>query len=368
MIHFTCTQENLAQGLGVVARIATKNANLPILNNILLKTVSGSLEVSATNLEIGMQLRVRGKVEGEGALTVPARILSEYVSLIGDEKVELEQQGLTLMIKTSRGETQLKGLAAEEFPLIPSVEQHEQLSCSSNALRVALPKVLFAAAHDETRPEISGIYLSASGKSLTMVATDSYRLAECTAPLNHAVAKEAHAIVPARTMQELLRMLGQEDAEVKLALTPNQILITYDDGELVSRLIDGQYPEYQQVIPARYETRLIVPTADLRQAVRAASLFSRPGINDLQLFVDAEKKELALQTSNTQIGENRQVIEAAVEGEKNSIVFNGHYLLDGLNALEGDEVAIEMTNSASPGVLRPVDDKHYLYIIMPIKQ
>lgn len=368
MIHFTCTQENLAQGLATVSRIATKNANLPILNNLLLKTVNGSLEVSATNLEIGMQLRIRGKVEGEGALTVPARIFSEFVSLIGDEKVELEQQGLALMIKTSRGDTQLKGLAAEEFPLIPAVEQHEQLSCSAVSLREALPKVLFAAAHDETRPEISGIYLAASGKRLTMVATDSYRLAECTAQLNHAAAKDVHAIVPARTMQELLRMLGQEDAEVKLALTPNQILITYDDGELVSRLIDGQYPEYQQVIPERHETRVVVPTADLRQAVRAASLFSRPGINDLQLSVDAEKKELSLQTSNTQIGENRQTIVAAVEGEKNTIVFNGHYLLDGLNALEGDEVALEMTNSASPGVLRSIGDDHYLYIIMPIKQ
>lgn len=363
-----CTQENLSHGLSVVGHIASKNTTLPILNNILLRAENGLLHLSATNLEIGITKRIRGKIEKEGSITIPSKVFSEYVALLDDTTVNLEQDGATLGIKSDTGETKLRGMPAEDFPLIPKIEQKGGFQCPAASLKEGITQVIFAAAYDDARPEISGALLRFHSKELTIVATDSYRLAEKHIPLAGGPSEPTSVIVPVRALQELLRILGHEGETVALYLAENQILFVHNETELISRLIDGQYPNYEQIIPVAHESQATIETAEFVKGVRATSLFSRPGINDLTVQLGAEKKSIVLQAANAQVGENRLELAAKVEGKENSIVFNSRYLLDGLSNMQSPSVAFQMTNSASPGVFRPVGTDDYVYIIMPIKQ
>lgn len=368
-MKFTCTQENLTQGLNAVAHIASKNTNLPILNNILIKAEKGGIELSATNLEIAITSRVRGKVEREGSFTVPARLLAEYVNLLGQEQITVELDGAALLIQSAAAQTKLRGMSSEEFPLIPIVETTTKFRVSAEGFREAVGQVVFAAATDDTRPEISGTLLGFSEKTLTMAATDSYRLAERTLTLVENENNQAMSvIVPSKTLQELVRLLATGDETLIVCLTQNQALFLTQESQLTSRLIDGQYPDYRQIVPTTHQTQCVVETAELVQAVRATSLFSRPGINDLTLTFSPEHGTIELVAANAQVGENRQTIKADVRGETNSIVFNSRYLLDGLTIMPTDRVEFAMTNGASPGILRGENEKRLLYIIMPIKQ
>ncbi len=363
-----CTQENLSEGLSIVSHLASKNANLPILNNILLRAEKGSIQLLATNLETGITRHIRGKVEQEGSFTIPARVFSEYISLLGQENVTIEQEGNILHIRCAKTTTKLHGLPAEDFPVIPQVEKKDGYTCSAQELREAISQVIFAAAYDDARPEISGVLFRFAQKTLTLVATDSYRLAEKKITLSGGKNTEVSAIIPVRTLQELLRALSDGAEEVSVYLTENQILFSYQETELVSRLVDGQYPDYQQIIPTTHTTRLTALIKEFLQAAKATSLFSRPGINDVTLALDPKGKRVILEAANAQLGENKQEITAEIEGTENTIVFNSRYLLDGITNLGGDDLVFEMTNNASPGVLRPKKDSGYLYIIMPIKQ
>ncbi len=368
-MKLTCTQENLTQGLNAVAHIASKNTNLPILNNILIRAEKGGVELSATNLEIAITSRVRGKVEHEGAFTVPARLLAEYVNLLEQGQVTIELDGATLLIQSGAAQTKLRGMPPEEFPLIPVVDATTRFRVAAGEFREAVGQVVFAAATDDTRPEISGVFLNFSEKTLTMAATDSYRLAERTlALIENENNQTMGVIVPAKTLQELVRLLMATDDALTFCLTQNQALFLTQESRLVSRLIDGQYPDYRQIVPTAHQTRCVVETAEFVQAVRATSLFSRPGINDLALAFSPERGTIDLTAANAQVGENHQTVKADVGGDANTIVFNGRYLLDGLTTVPTDRVVFAMTNSASPGILRGDGDEQFLYIIMPIKQ
>lgn len=367
-MKFICTQENLSKGLAIVGHIASKNTSLPILNNILLKADGGVIQLSATNLEIGITSRIRGKIEKEGVCTIPGKVFTDYISLLDDTTLTLEQSDANLLVRSEKGDTKLHGLPAEDFPLIPKIHQEDGYTCSAPELREAVSQVLFAAAYDDARPEISGVLVRFSVSEVTLVATDSYRLAEKHLPLLEKNEHEASVIVPVRTLQELLRVLSQAESNVTIFLAENQILFTVNDTELVSRLIDGQYPNYEQIVPVSHGVQAVITTSDLIKAVRATSLFSRPGINDLTVTLQPEKKRVVLQAANNQIGENRQELSADIEGDENTIVFNSRYLLDGLTNLHSEKTVFQMTNNASPGVFLPADEKGYLYIIMPIKQ
>ncbi len=367
-----CTQENLSKGLAAVGHIASKNANLPILNNILLRAHQGTIQLSATTLEIGVTRRIRGKIETEGVCTIPGKVFTDYISLLSESTLTLEQDGTTLIVKSDNGETRLHGLPADDFPLIPQLERTNGTTCPAKSIREGIAQVVFAAAADDARPEISGVLLRFVGKQLLFVATDSYRLAEKRIDCSGGVEREVSVIVPVRALQELLRVLGQEVGDVTIYLAENQILFTTEETEVVSRLIDGQYPNYEQIIPVNHETEVIVETSAFLKAVRATSLFSRPGINDLTLHLQAAGQHLTLTAANTQVGENRQDVEAKIDGKENTIVFNSRYLLDGLANLHDDTLIFQMTNNASPGVFRPQKGAEkeggYLYLIMPIKQ
>jgi len=380
-MKLTATQENLNQGLSVVSHVAAKSTSLPILNNILIKAEGGSIKLLSTNLEIGVTCVIRGKVEKDGSFTVQSRLIADYVNLLPKKKVDLEvesEEGKegkegTLKIKCDNYSTKIKGTSANDFPLIPEIEKKNPVLANANQLRQAIGQTIFAVAASETRPEISGVLLSISGDKLTLAATDIYRLAEKTITVKGG--KEAKVIVPARTLQEVLRILSSfkdpsaidNIEEVKIYLTENQILFVVDNIELISRLVEGQYPDYQQIIPTESKTRATVDQQELVKATKTASLFTRTGIYDVNLDFSVANKKLVVSSTNNQLGENVSELDSKLEGEENNIVINYKYLLDGLAVVEGDDIDLEMNDSSNPCVLKS-KDKDYVYIVMPIKQ
>jgi len=365
-MKFSCTQENLNRGLALVNHVANKNANLPILANVLIEADKSGLKLSTTNLEVGITSSIRGKTAEPGKITIPARLLSDYVNLLPNERIDFVAKDNELQISGQKSQTKIKGLSAEEFPVIPQVEKGEVFKVKARDFKNAVSAVSFAVAYDESRPEISGVYTILQKDQAILVATDSYRLAEKQVGLAEASKKEEKVIVPVRTYQELSRILEEENEELTIAINESQIQFTVKENQLVSRVIDGQYPDYRQIIPGEQKTKIKAEVNELSKAIKTASLFCKSGINDINLqFSDGAIK---IFTANSQVGESQTKIDAKIEGEPNQIVFNYRYLLDGLANLNSEEVEIAIIDNGNPGVLRPVGEQNYLYIIMPIKQ
>jgi len=369
-------QENLKQGLSLVSHVAGRNVNLPILNNILIRAEAGKIRLVATNLEVGIIITVRGKIEREGAFTVSSKIISDCIALLPNKKISLEQKGSDLLIDCENYQAKAKGQSAEEFPLIPEVDRKNYFSAGAEEVKQAVAQAIFATAPSETRLELSGVLFIFSGDTLTLAATDSYRLAEKKIKIKSNSEEEKKIIVPAKTLQELIRVLSvnldneveASAPEIKFYLSENQILFTYGATELVSRLIEGQYPDYQQIIPASSKTKILIDRQELIRAVKMASLFSKTGINDVNLDFPAGKNQAVISSVSGQTGENITTLTAKVSGADNSLVVNYRYLLEGLSNMEKETVKIEVIDGNTPCIVRPEQDESYLYIIMPIKQ
>jgi len=374
-MHFISPQENLKKGLNLVGHATTKNVNLPILNNILIKVENGNIELVSTNLEIGIVHKLRGKIETGGQFTVDSKLITEYVNLLsGGENVELEESGGELLVESGNYKTKIKGESAKEFPLIPEIPKTSYYSCPADDLKRSLENVIFAVSTSENRVELTGVLFSFVKNKLSLAATDSYRLAEKELAVSgKAAAEEAKVIVPARTAQELLRILnnfgedsGDESPELKIYLSENQILFTVDSVDLISRLINGHYPDYKQIIPTQSQTEVLAERSELTRAVKAAALFSKTGINDVTLHFS--KNKIVVTAFSGSSGESRAELAATVTGGENEITVNYRYLVDGLNNVEGQRVKISVLNGNTPCLLRPEKAGDYLYIVMPIRQ
>ncbi len=376
-MKFISLQENLKRGLNIVGHITAKNINLPILNNILIKAEEGNIEFIGTNLEIGVIHKVRGKIEKDGQFTIDSKLITEYVGLLsGGEKVKIEEKDNELRVECGNYRTKIKGESAKEFPLIPTIPKEIHYSCGVDELRRALNSVVFAVSNSENRIELTGILFSFNKKTLKLAATDSYRLAEREINIKtNSTENEQKIIVPAKTVQELLRILNNfgsegddldEKQEVKFYLSDNQILFTVDSVDLISRLINGHYPDYKQIIPEKIQTEILVERSELVRAVKASALFSKTGINDVNLQFSKDK--IIVSAFSGQSGESQVELEAEISGGNNEVIVNYRYFLDGLNNIEGDRVKIGVINNNTPCVLRPEKENNYLYIVMPIKQ
>ena len=375
-MKFSCTQENLNKGLQIASNIASKNTSLPILNNVLLKIEENNISLLSTNLEIGVKCTIRGKIESNGSLTLPARLFADYINSLPKQKIDFSEDDQTLEVTCGNFETKLRGIDSSEFPLIPEIENGVMYTLNIDEFKEAVGQVIFSVSTNEIRPEISGVYLSFNNenKKLTIASTDSYRLAEKNIAFNSESGEKKEVIVPAKTMQELLRILSlfkevndpEASNEIKVFLTENQIMFSVDGVELISRVVEGQYPDYRQIIPSEHKTKTIFNKNELAKAVRTASLFSKPGIYDINFSF--KNNELSIDSSNTQFGENTIKISTETEGEENEIVLNYKYLLEGLNAINTNEVIFELVSGDNPCLIKPKEEDDYLYIIMPIKK
>jgi len=379
-MKLTCTQENLARGLNIVSHITTKNVNLPILNNVLLKIEDKGLKLSTTNLEIAINCLVRGKLEGEGEFTVPSKLFSDYVNLLPQEAVDVDLVDEDLNVKCGNYKTKIKGLPASEFPLIPQVTKNKKYICPIADFKRALAQVVFAVSPNESKPEFSGVFMEfnreAVDNTLILAATDTYRLGESRVKLSKDSDKDnASAIIPSRTMAEVLRILStfkdevDSPEDIEIAFSESQVVFTYGNVELISRVIEGQYPDYTQIVPQNFKTSAEISKEELAKAIKTTSLFSKTGLFDVLLELDPAKGKIIVRSTDLQTGENNVELDSKQEGDENSITLNYRYLLEGLNALSGTSVKLKLIDAANPCYISNAgDEQEYYYIIMPIKQ
>lgn len=374
-MQFSCTQENLKTALALTSHIAARQGTLPILANVLIRAEAKVLTLAATNLEMAIVAQLRGLVAEDGALTVNARLLADVVNLLPRDRIDAKGSATEIELACRGSATKVRGMDASEFPLIPGVSQDHEAVLPAGVLRDGIGRVAFAVAGGSARPELCGVYVAFDGGSMKLVATDSYRLAEVTLPLTKStVPKGTSIIVPSRTIQEILRILsvlqGVEGAEA-VAITPtaNQLLVTVGGLRITSRLVDGTYPDYTQIVPTSHTTRVVLSRDELQTTARAAALFARTGINDVHLTITPKTSTCAVRSENAQLGAHEATMEAAdAAGEDVRTILNSRYLLEGLAAIAGDAVAVELTGAVAPVVLRPHGAADFLYIIMPIKQ
>ncbi len=392
----SCLQENLSRGLSVAGRAVSARSALPILSHILFTTDGGRLRLSATNLEMGIHCWIGGRVEEDGAIAVPARTIIDLVNAFPPDRVDLRQEvrTMTLNVRCGRSEANIKGLDAVDFPPIPTPEEgaSDGVSVDPETLRTAINQVAFAAATDEARPTLTGVLLrweaTSAGPTLTLAAADGYRLAVRRVPLPESeVIRPFSVIIPARTMTEWARICGEmvkgreERPPVRITFTPdgNRIIFqaqTPPDAPvpmevvLVSQLIPGTFPDYQQLIPRDRNTRLVAGTAELLKACQTAHIFARENTNTLLFHVhpgsDLEPGRLVVSATSAETGSDVTELDAAVEGAAVEIAFNVKFILDALGVVNSPQVMVDIISPSSPGVIRPVGGDDFTYVVMPM--
>lgn len=360
----TVNHQNLSKALNIVERIILRNPSLPILNNILLKTENGRLKLSATNLEIGINYFLGAKIEETGEIAVPARIFSDFIGNLNEEKVTLITKNNILNINTEKFKTQILGFDTKEFPIIPKIKNNSFLTVPIKILKSGLITVLDSVAVSETRPELAGVYIQFNANKLILAATDSFRLTEKIAELKQK--ENLSSILPRATVIELIKILGEFDEDVYIKYGENQISFYTDDFEVISRLIDGNYPDYKKVIPEKYISRILIKKEDLEKNVRLAGIFSS-SIADIKL--NCNEKTVTITAKNSDKGEIQTIVSALLKNEPFDITLNHHYLLDGLKIMPTEHIIIEYTGQGSPLVIRPeYDNKDLTYLIMPLRR
>lgn len=373
-MKLSCLQDNLSRGLGVVGRAVATRTTLPITNNVLLATDQSRLKLAATNLEMAISYWLGAKVEEEGAITVPARLITEFVNSLPNERIDiaLAPKTKTLGLKCARFEARISGVDAKDFPPIPPVSEGITTKVEVEALRQGISHVVFAAATEESRPVLTGIDARFEDGLLTLAAADGFRLAVYKLPLATPIKEKIEVIIPARTLAELNRLIADGDEAVDITVNPNksQALFRFKNIELVSQLVQGTFPQYSQLIPQSYKTRAVVDVAEFLRATKTASIFARDGSGIVRLVMaggsDVTPGRMTISARSEEIGEDTGEIDAIVEGGEAKIAFNGKYLTDVLGVLGETQVALETTSPSSPGVLRPVGTDNYVHVVMPM--
>jgi len=371
-------KENLNNGLNIVSRVAGKNLTLPILNNILLTTEGNFLNLSSTDLELGIKYWSLVKIEKEGSLTVPAKILSSFIGLLPEKKINLEVKNQILHIDCENNKTQIKGLSSQDYPIIPKIEDENYIELNILPFCEGISQVVEFAALNQVRPELSGIYLNFQKDRVQLTATDSFRLAEKTLHFGEKINQEKSFILPQKTARELVNIFSEKKGKMKIYFSPNQILFecsmpetAHPQIQIISRLIEGDYPDYQGIIPKKHEVQVLLSKNEFLNQIKTASIFSGKG-NEIKIKVNPKKEEVEILSQNPELGENRSILTGKISDSSSKTkeietIFNYRFLIDGLNNIKSSKVIFELNGEEGPAVLRPEGDINYLYVVMPIK-
>lgn len=370
----SCLQENLAKGLSIVSRAVAPRSTLPVLGNILLSAENGRLKLSATTLEMGLTCWIGAKVEEEGATTVPARTFVDLVNTLPTDRVEmsLTVRTQTLNVRSGAFNNDLKGIDAQEFPLVPQADLAHGVQLNVEDLREMIQQVAFAAAADDSRPILTGVLAKIDGGKLTLAAADGFRLSVREAHLSSPAGEPVSAIIPARALVELARVAGDVEEPVIMTLPPGrgQVIFHLKDVELVSQLIEGNFPDYTQIIPRSHVTRTVINTADFRKACKAADIFAREAAHTTRVKItpgtELQPGKVEVTATAAETGSNESTVDASVEGQPIEIAFNARYLVDVLGVIDTPTVSLETSSPASPGLIRPVGRDDFLHVIMPM--
>ena len=374
-MKLSCLQESLNHGLSIVGRAVATRTTLPITKNVLLATDTGRLKLAANNLEMGINCWISAKIEEEGDITVPAELLAEFVKCLPGETIaiDLVPGNKNLALKCARFEAHISGVDARQFPPIPVVDEGIDARVEVESLQQAIEHVVFAAAVDESRPVLSGVCAQFDGQGLTLAAADGFRLAVYKMSVTSPVRQKTEVVIPARTLAELYRVVNNKpDEAIDIKLNPNKsrVLFRLKNIDLVSMLIQGTFPKYTELIPQKYNTRVIVSVTDFLQVVETASVFGRDSSSIVRLVITAGNKfspgKISVSARSEDIGDDIGEIDAIVEGDDAKIAFNGKLLADVLSRLKEEQVALEISGPSSPGLIRPVGTDKYIYLVMPM--
>lgn len=373
-MKLSCLQENLNWGLGIVGRAVATRTTLPITNNILLETDQSRLKLVATNLEMAISCWIGAKVEEEGTITVPAKLLTEFINSLPKDQVGISMapKTKTLAVNCGHYRARISGLDSKDFPPIPTVDEGISISIDVDTLRQAITQVVFAAASDESRPVLTGIDAKFEGSQLILAAADGFRLAVHKLGIAQPVSEKMEVIIPAKTLAELSRLITDQEDPVQITVNPNksQILFKLKNIELVSQLIQGTFPQYEQLIPTNTGTKATVDVAEFLRATRTAAIFARDGNGIVRLIItpggELTPGKMMVSARSEEIGDNEAEVSAIVQGGESKIAFNGKYLTDVLSVIKEAQVILETTSPSSPGVIKPAGSDDYVHVVMPM--
>ena len=367
-------QENLAHSLSIVSRAVSPRSTLPVLSNVLVATDEGRLRLSATNLELGITCWIGAKIEEDGSTTVPARTFTDLISTLPNDRVEMSLNVRTqsLNVRCGSSNTDIKCIDAQEFPPMPVPDLSEGVQLNISDLKEMIQQVVFAASNDEARPVLTGVLLVAQGDQITMQAADGFRLSVRKAELSSPVARPIKAIIPARALGELARITSDGDQVVSMVLPPGrgQVIFHTKDVELASQLIEGVYPDLEQVIPHSLQTRTVLSTAAFLKACKQAEIFAREGSHIARVSItpgsEMQPGTVDISGQSEETGFNQTVIDANIEGQPILIAFNVRFLREALDVIKTPNVVLETNIDTTPGVLKPVGQENFLHVIMPM--
>jgi len=369
-------RENLKKGLQIVERITGKNLVLPILNNVYLKAEKNFLRLTTTDLETAITHWILAKVDKEGEITVPVKIFSSFLSFLSDQKITIEMKNKVLTVSGKNHKTQIKGLDPKDFPIIPKVEKNEWVELNPVPFSEGISQVIEFCSTTQMRPELTGVYFHFSKEEVRIVATDSFRLAEKTLRFEKPqenIKEEKSFILPRNAAREIMNIFLDTPEKIKIFFSPNQILvesyltdIENPHTQLISRLIEGEFPNYKEIIPQESGTVIVVDKSQFVSYVKAASIFAGRG-NEIELKVDPKSQTLEILTENTDVGSTQFTLPVKIKGDKLRVCFNYKFLIDGISKIKGDEVMFGLNGEEGPGVIKSQEDPGYLYVLMPIK-
>lgn len=369
-MQIECLQENLNKGLSIVTHITGKNNALPILNNVLLETVEDGFRLMSTNLEIGIEVNIRGKIIEQGKIITPAQLFNNYISTLPQKSISIKLEDNKININCdNKFNTKINCLSSDDFPVIPEIEKNNKYILKSKDIKNLLSRVINCVSSNNSRPEINGVLLKIEGESMFVVGTDGYRLSEGVLKIINENNSNEQVIIPLQTAQEINKILQVvEDESLEIFTSTTQILFNFSDIKIVSRTISGNYPDYKQIIPEKFKTDFEVNKSDFINVIKNVGLFTDKNINDIK--IEIKENKIILESKNSETGENTVEIETKVNGEENKISFNYQYLLDGLNNINDNTIKINLFDENNPAILQGVSDNEkgfYRYILMPIR-
>ncbi len=372
-MKITILKNNLKTGLHIVEKIANKNINLPILESVLMSTEKNFLVLSTTNLEIAIKCWILAKIEKTGSITTPVKFFSNYISSLELDKISLKEEGNFLNIENENFQAKIKISKTEDFPLFPPFDEKDFIQVNTISFIEGLKQVVEIASLSQIKPEISGILLILNPDFMKLVATDSFRLAEKTIFFEKKITKETSFILPQRTARELINIFSDKKGKLVIYFSKNQIVfeflvdeITQPRIQIFSRLIEGEYPDYQEIIPKKHSTQLTVSRLTFLNQIKTAGLFCGK-VNEIKLKINPKKKTTEIFSQNPDLGENKSFFPGEVKGENIETSFNWRFLIEGLSNMKSQEVIFELSSEEGPAILKPVGDQSYFYVIMPIK-
>lgn len=370
----TVLQENLAQGINIVSRAVSPRSTLPVLANVLAATDEGRLRLSATNLELGITCWIGAKIEREGSTTIPARTFAELISTLPKDRVEMDlnERTQSLHVKCGTSNTDIKCIDAQEFPPMPALDAREGFQLNVADLKEMIQQVVFSASSDEARPVLTGVLVEIQDEDISFASADGFRLSVRSAKLSAPASRPISVIIPARALSELARVATDGSQMVTMLLPEGrrQVVFRMKDIEVVSQLIEGNFPDFRQVIPQSYETRSVMSTDTFLKACRQAEIFARENSHIARVNItpgsDLQPGTVEIFAQSEETGQNETVVDATIEGPPLLIAFNVRFLCDVLEVIKTPNVALETTTAASPGVVRPLGDSNFLHVIMPM--